>query len=100
MFARRYGSIIPSASGSILVVPVLARNIQFLLQPLNKSRSVVYSNSIYTYTGFEVLTTVVIKSTVFWDITPFSLLKVNRRFRVTCLLHLQGRINRARNERE
>jgi hypothetical protein len=30
--------------------------------------------------GFEVLTAVVIKSYIFWDITPCSLLKINRRF--------------------
>jgi hypothetical protein len=29
---------------------------------------------------FEVLTPVVMKSTIFWDITPCSPLKVNRRF--------------------
>jgi hypothetical protein len=30
--------------------------------------------------GFEVLTAVVMKSTVFWDIMPCSPLRVNRRF--------------------
>jgi hypothetical protein len=30
--------------------------------------------------GFEVLTPVVMKSTIFWDITPCSPLRVNRRF--------------------
>jgi hypothetical protein len=38
----------------------------------------------------EVLTAVVIKSTIFWDITPRSLLSVNRRFGGTYRLHLQG----------
>jgi dolichol kinase len=53
------------------------------------------------FVGFEVLTAVVMKSAIFWDITPCSPLKVNRRFGGTCLLHLQGRrISRARNERE
>jgi hypothetical protein len=32
----------------------------------------------------------VIKSTIFWDITPCSPLKVNRRFGETSCLHLQG----------
>jgi hypothetical protein len=41
--------------------------------------------------GFEVLTPVVMKSTVFWDITMCSPLKVNRRFGGTYRLHLQGR---------
>jgi hypothetical protein len=41
------------------------------------------------------------KSAIFWDITPCSLLKVNRRFGRTCRNHLQGRrISRARNQSE
>jgi hypothetical protein len=32
------------------------------------------------FVGFEVLAAVVMKSTIFWDITPCSPLKVNRRF--------------------
>jgi hypothetical protein len=44
---------------------------------------------------------VVIKNTVIWDITPCSLLKVNRRFGRTYRLHLQGlRISRARTQRD
>jgi hypothetical protein len=40
-------------------------------------------------------------STVFWDITLCSPLKVNRRFGGTHRLHLQGRrISRARNQHE
>jgi hypothetical protein len=30
--------------------------------------------------GFEVLTAVVMKSSIVWDVTQFSPLKVNRRF--------------------
>jgi hypothetical protein len=41
------------------------------------------------------------ESSIFWDITPCSPLKVNRRLGGTCCLHFQGRrISRARNERE
>jgi hypothetical protein len=40
--------------------------------------------------GSEVLTTVVMKSTIFWDITPSSPLKVKRRFGGKYRLHLQG----------
>jgi hypothetical protein len=40
------------------------------------------------YIGFEVLTAVVMKSTIFWDITPCSPLKVNRRFGGTYRLNL------------
>jgi hypothetical protein len=50
---------------------------------------------------FEVLTAVVMKSTIIWDITPCSPLRVNRRLGGAYRLHLQGRrINRARNHRE
>jgi hypothetical protein len=31
------------------------------------------------------------KSSIFWDITPYSSFKVNRRFGKTCSFHLQGR---------
>jgi hypothetical protein len=41
------------------------------------------------------------KSTIVWDIMPYSPLKINRRFGGTSRLHLQGRrISRARNQRE
>jgi hypothetical protein len=40
--------------------------------------------------GFKVLTAVVVKSTVFWDITPCSPLKVKRRFGGTYRLHHPG----------
>jgi hypothetical protein len=41
-----------------------------------------------------------LKSTIFWDITHCSPLKVSRRFGGTCLLHSQGRICRARYQHE
>jgi hypothetical protein len=40
--------------------------------------------------GFEVLTAVVMKIPVFWDITPYSSLKVNQLFGGKCRLHLQS----------
>jgi hypothetical protein len=45
------------------------------------------------YLGFEVLTAVVMKSTVFWDITQYVLLKVNWRFGGTRRLHLSGSVD-------
>jgi hypothetical protein len=39
--------------------------------------------------GFEILTVAVMKKSIFWDIMPFSLLKVNQRFKRTIRLHLQ-----------
>jgi hypothetical protein len=66
-----------------------------------RGRTQQRGNNIYISVGFEVLTAVVMKSTVFCDITPCSLLSVNRRFGGTSRLHLQGRkISRARNRHE
>jgi hypothetical protein len=46
------------------------------------------------YLGFEVFTTVVMKSIIFWNMMPCSPLSFNRRFGGTYRLHLQGRRNR------
>jgi hypothetical protein len=55
----------------------------------------------FNFVGFKDLTVVVMKSTIFWDITPCSALKVIRRFGGSYRLRLQGRrISRARNQRE
>jgi hypothetical protein len=41
------------------------------------------------------------KSSIFCDISPGNLLKVNRRFGGTCQMHLPGqRVNQARNQHE
>jgi hypothetical protein len=40
--------------------------------------------------GFDVLTAVLMKNTVFWDIMPCSPLKINGRFGGIYHLHLQG----------
>jgi hypothetical protein len=50
--------------------------------------------TISIYVGFEVFTAVVMKSIIFWDMTPCSPLSVNRRFGGTYRLHLQGRRNK------
>jgi hypothetical protein len=62
----------------------------------------IFSQTSTIHVGFEVLTAVVIKSTIFWDITLCIPLKVNRRFGATYRLHVQGqRISRAaRHQRE
>jgi hypothetical protein len=36
------------------------------------------------YVGFKVLTAVVMKNYIFWNITPCSPVKVNRRLRAAC----------------
>jgi hypothetical protein len=63
---------------------------------LNKTTQRI--NNIPT-AGSAVPTAAVIKSHIFWDITPCSRFKVNRRFDGTCL-HLQGRRSQARNQHE
>jgi hypothetical protein len=56
--------------------------------------------TVRCHVGSEVLTAVVMNSSLLWDITPCSPLKVNQRFEGTCRLHLQGpRISRTRNQR-
>jgi hypothetical protein len=51
--------------------------------------------------GFGVLTALVMKSSLFCGITPFSPFKGNRCFGGTCRLHLQGqRISQVRNQHE
>jgi hypothetical protein len=59
--------------------------------------SFYYSMSVSTCvweTGFEryeALTAILIKGTIFRDMTPCTLLKINRRFAKIYRLHLQGR---------
>jgi hypothetical protein len=52
------------------------------------------------YVGFEVFTAVVIKSTIFWDITPCSPLSVNLCFggNVASIFRVEE-ITSARNQR-
>jgi hypothetical protein len=52
----------------------------------------MFPRTILFEIGFEVLTTVVMKSSVFWDIMLYSLLKVNRRFGGTRHLQLQSSV--------
>jgi hypothetical protein len=48
----------------------------------------------------QVLIAVIMKSSTYWDM-PYSLLDVNRRFRGTCRLHVQGRrTSQARDKHE
>jgi hypothetical protein len=54
-----------------------------------------------SFLGFKGLTAVVMKSSIFWDITLCSPLKVTWYFGGTCHLHLQGqRICQARHQHE
>jgi hypothetical protein len=61
----------------------------------------LWNPKLHYHVEIEVLTEVVMKSSVFWDITPYSSMNVNRRFRGTCCLLLQGwRVNQTRNQHE
>jgi hypothetical protein len=58
-----------------------------------------YSLNIFKNVNIKILS--YLKSTIVWDITPWSPLKVNRSFGGTYRLHLQGRrISRGRNQPE
>jgi hypothetical protein len=60
-----------------------------------------WSRSILVTIGFEALNAVVMKISIFWNVTPCSLLKVNQRFEGTYRLHLQGRrISQERHQHE
>jgi hypothetical protein len=76
-----------SMTGSQLHSPDAALSLYFVLSPRNVE-------TFPMYVGCEVLTSVVVKSTLFWDITPWSPLSVNRRFGETYRLHIQGRKNK------
>jgi hypothetical protein len=51
---------------------------------------------IFIAVGFGVLTAVVMKSSLFWNVASYSSIKVTRSFGGTYSLHLQERISRAR----
>jgi hypothetical protein len=54
----------------------------------------VRSGTLIIVYFFEELKCHILNSTIFWDITPCSPLSVNRRFRGTYRLYLQGRKNK------
>jgi hypothetical protein len=72
-----------------------------LLGTCLKDSVCVDENIIWCGLWFEVHTEVVMKSYSFWDATPCSPFKVNRRFGGTYCLHYHDRwIGRTRNQRE
>jgi hypothetical protein len=61
----------------------------------------IFLETVDIVSRFEVIAAVVMKSTTFWVITPFSLTKFNGRLGGTYRFRLQGRrIRRARYPRE
>jgi hypothetical protein len=81
-----YMPVFPVAHPS--VTKQLSRLTKFhetLLKALLNYKNITFS------VGFEVLTAVVMKSSIFRDMTSFIPLKVDRHFEATCRLHLQDR---------
>jgi hypothetical protein len=60
-------------------------------------RAVSTQRTMFKYVGFEVFTAVVMKSIIFWDMTPCSPLSFNQRSGGTYRLYLQRRKNRFSN---
>jgi hypothetical protein len=50
--------------------------------------TIPYQNIIFVV-GYEVVTVVIVKNSIFWNITPCSQLNVSRCFGGTCRLHLE-----------
>jgi hypothetical protein len=65
-------------------------------RPVNatSTKRTSFCTNNHQFTGYEGLTAVVMKSSIFWDITRCSPFQVNRRFGGTYHLHLQGRKNK------
>jgi hypothetical protein len=75
--------------------PTFVTGLCFILHP---SKPTLISVKL-RYAGLQVLIAVVLKTSMFWDMTPCSPLKVNRRFGEICRLHLQSRsTSQARNQ--
>jgi hypothetical protein len=74
--------------GVIIVIKIILKEIECELESTGSGQDPAvdcYEEGI----GFDVLTAVVMKSSVFWDITPCSSVKVNRHIGETYRLHLQ-----------
>jgi hypothetical protein len=55
----------------------------------SESRSIVYLMTMNFHVKFEVITSVIMKNMVFWDMMPHILLEVYQCFGGTYCLHLQ-----------
>jgi hypothetical protein len=64
------------------------QQIEKIMRFIRTGNSVVL---ILSLIGYEVLTKVAMKSSVFWDITPWSPVKINQCFGDTFDLHLHDR---------
>jgi hypothetical protein len=52
-----------------------------------KGKLTIYSSKLYYYVRFQVLTTAIMKTVVFWDVAACSLVEIDRRFRGAYCLH-------------
>jgi hypothetical protein len=93
-FSYRCGAFLMVMIKIRLVAPTLCDYVRHWLHRK------ISSEQLHVNVGSVVLKAVFMKSTIFWDITPCSPLEVNRRFGGTYSRHLQGRISRARYQRE
>jgi hypothetical protein len=57
-----------------------------------------FEENIKSPVRFDVLRAVIMKSTIFWDMTPFSPLSSNLRFGGTYRLYLQSQKNKLRKK--
>lgn len=60
----------------------------FTLLQLSFCLTCCHLEHMLSHVGSDILTMVVVKSSTFWDITPWSLLEVNEGLGGTCGLHL------------
>jgi hypothetical protein len=63
--------------------------------------NILWNMNVHYRAGFEVSIALLMKSSIFWDTTSWSPLKVNRRFEGTICLHLHcQRISQGKTEHE
>jgi hypothetical protein len=73
----------------------------FFLSNLARWAENLQTKTCNTHIGFEALTTVIMKRSLCWNITPFHLLRFKWRYGEKCRLHLQGRrMSQAKNQHE
>jgi hypothetical protein len=74
-------------------------NFIFLRKVATEMSTIPSLVSFLFYVGFEILTAVIVKSSILWDRRPCSPLKIKRHFGGTYRLHLQVRtISQTRNQ--
>jgi hypothetical protein len=81
-------------------MPRLAKRVSRIPHEYTRTRCRKYY-IVFFCVGLAFLTAVIMMSSLFWDVTPCSLLKINRRFVGTSRRYLQcPRIRKSRNQHE